>query len=100
MYADKTDEFLYIQKRAGQICQKHVKYHGAPLQKADDVGHWLEIHWYPDEDAHQRSTDLINAEPKIRQLWQEFQAVLDPEDNKITEECCSQVRSEDNLPRQ
>lgn len=94
---EKIEEFLDIQRRACQIYQKHVTYRAVHLQRHDDPSHWLEIHWYPDQATYHHSMDLINAEPEIERLWQEFQTVLDPKDTAIYEECYEQVRSEGNL---
>ncbi|UCG91003.1 MAG: hypothetical protein JSV97_07900, partial [candidate division WOR-3 bacterium] len=60
---DKTDEYLAIQERAGEIYQKHVRYRAVYLRSEDDPGLWLEIQWYPDEKSYRRAMDLINAEP-------------------------------------
>lgn len=94
---DKTKEYLAIQERAGQIYQKHVRYRAVYLRSQEDPGLWLEIHWYPDEKTYRRAMDLINAEPAINQLWQEFQATLDPDEPEIHEEYYEQIRSEDSL---
>ncbi len=94
---EKTEEYLAIQERAGQIYQKHVRYHAVHLRNQDDPSLWMEIHWYPDEKTYRRSMDFINAEPAIKQLWREFQATLDRENPEIHEEYYGQVRSEDNL---
>jgi len=40
--------------------------------------------------------ESINAEPAIKQIWQEFQMILDPEKPKIEEEYFEQVHSEGN----
>ena len=94
---DKTEQYLAIQERAGQIYQKHVRYRAVHLRSQDDPGLWLEIHWYPNEETYRRSMDLINAEPAIKQLWLEFKATLDPDDKEIHEEYYEQIRSEDSL---
>jgi hypothetical protein len=96
----KTGEFLDIQERTGRIYQKHVAYRAVHLQKLDDPHQWLEIHWYPNEAVYRRSMDLINSEPEIKQLWQEFQALLHPEDKTISEEYYNQIRSEDSLTQE
>jgi hypothetical protein len=91
---DKTKEFLSIQERAGEIYRKHVSYRAVYLQSQDDPGLWLEIQWCSDEAAYRRAMDLINAEPGIKKLWQEFQGLLDPEKPNVQEECFHQIRSE------
>ncbi len=96
---DKTEEFLEIQQRAGQIYQKHVTYRAVHLQKQGEPGQWMEIHWYPDEAAYHRSMELVDSEPEIKRLWQKFQALLDPTDKTVNEEYFAQIRSEDNLGR-
>jgi hypothetical protein len=93
---DKTAEFLDIQQRAGEIYRKYVSYRAVYLKSQDDPGLWLEIQWCSDEDAHRRAMESINAEPAIKQIWQEFQMILDPEKPKIEEEYFEQVHSEGN----
>ena len=95
---DKAKEFLDIQKRAGEIYRKHVSYRVVYLKSQKDPGTWLEIQWCAVEDTYRKAIDLINAEPGIKRLWQEFQAVLDPKDPKIQEEYYEQVLSENSVP--
>jgi hypothetical protein len=95
--ADKAEEYLTIQERAGQIYKKHVRYRSVYLRSEDDPGLWMEIHWYTDEKTYRRAMDLINCEPAINQLWLELKAVLDPDDPEIHEEYYEQIRSEDSL---
>jgi len=94
---EKTEKYFVIQERAGKIYQKHVRYRAVYLRSQDDSSLWQEIHWYPDEETYHRSMELINAEPEIKQLWREFQAILDPHDPEIHEEHYEQFRSEDSL---
>ena len=93
----KVKDFLDIQERADRIYKKHATYRVVHLQKVDDPCQWLEIQWYQDEAAYRRGVDLVNAEPEIKQLWQEFQSLLDLADNTVIEEHYNQIRSEDNL---
>jgi len=93
----KVKEFLDIQERAGRVYKKHAKYRVVLMQKVDDPCQWLEIQWYQDEAAYRRGVDLINAEPEIELLWQEFQMLLEPVDDTVIEEYYNQIRSEDNL---
>ena len=93
---DKTEEFLNIQQRAGEIYRKHVSYRAVYLKNQDDPGLWLEIQWCSDEDVYRRAMESINAEPAIKELWQEFQLLLDPEKPGVQEERFEQIRAEDN----
>jgi hypothetical protein len=92
---NKTERFLDIQKRAGKIYSKHVSYRAVYLKNQENPGMWLELQWYADEDMYRKAMSLINAEPGIKKLWQEFQEILDPNDPEIQEEYYEQIRSED-----
>jgi len=94
---DKTEEFLDIQERVGKIYKKHVAYRAVYLQSQDDPGLWLEIQWCGDEDTYLEAMNAINAEPGIKELWQDFQTLLDPEKPDVEEECFNQIRSEGDL---
>jgi hypothetical protein len=95
---EKTEEFFDIQERAGKIYRKHISYRVVYLESKDDPGLWVEIQWCSDENAYRRAMASINAEPGIKELWQEFQTVLDPEKPDIQEECFNQIRSEGDSP--
>jgi len=96
---NKTEEFLDIQKRAGKIYRKHVSYRVVYLKNKEDPRMWLEIQWCADEDTYRQAMNLINAEPGIKRLWQEFQEILDPSDPEIHEEYYEQIHSEDGGPK-
>jgi len=93
---DKTKEFLDIQERAGKIYRKHLSYRVEYLQSRDDPGLWLEIQWCADEDTYRTALNSIDAEPGIKELWREFQKILDPGKPKIEEEYFEQVHTEDS----
>lgn len=94
---DKTDEFIKVQERASKIYGKYMSYRSVYLRDREKPGLWLEIQWCRDEDTYRRAMDSINAEPEIERLWQEFQALLDPNDRAIQEEYYEQVHSEGDL---
>jgi hypothetical protein len=94
---EKTEQCLAIQKRAGQIYDRHIRSRVVIIRSREDPRQWLEIHWYPNEETYRRGMNLINAEPEIDQLWQEFQETLDPTDPTIREEFYEQLSFEDNL---
>lgn len=96
--SDKTDEFLGIQRRVGEIYSKHASYRSVYLRSRDEPGLWLEIQWCVDEDTYRHAMESINAEPGIGKLWQEFQMLLDPEKPGVQEECFEQVHSIGDLP--
>lgn len=94
----KTDEFLDVQRRAGEIYSKHVSYRSVYLKSRDEPGLWLEVQWCADEDTYRHAMEVINAEPGIDRLWHEFQVLLDPEKPGVQEECYEQVHSFGDLP--
>ncbi|MFQ5820430.1 MAG: hypothetical protein ACE5I5_10625 [Candidatus Heimdallarchaeota archaeon] len=94
---EKTKRFLAIQERAGKIYQKHIRHRVVILRSRKDLNLCLEVHWYPDEDTYRRGIDLINAEPMIDQLWEEFQATLDPNDPTVHEEYYEQLWFDNSL---
>jgi hypothetical protein len=94
---EKTEQYLAIQERANQVYQKHICYRAVHLRSREDPSLWLEIHWYPNEETYNKGMDLVNAEPEISQLWQEFQATLDTSRQTIIEEYFEQIRSDDNI---
>ncbi|MGB7055354.1 MAG: hypothetical protein WBE28_08555 [bacterium] len=96
--SEKTEEFLDIQERAGKIYRRHVSYRAVYLKSQDDPGLCLEIQWCADEDTYRSAMERINSEPGIKELWQEFQILLDPEKPDIQEECFNQIRSEGDSP--
>ncbi len=91
---DKIKEFLDIQERAGRIYKRHVSYRAVFLQSQDDPGLWLEIQWCGDENTYRKAVTAIDAEPEIKQLWREFQALLDPNDPVVQEERFEQTRAD------
>lgn len=92
--SDKTQEFLLIQERASRIYRKHVSYRAVYLQSQDDPSLWLEIQWCDDEETYRRAMEVINSEPEIKELWKEFQSLLDPNDPVVQEERFEQVRAD------
>ncbi len=95
---EKTNNVLTIQRRVDQLYKKHIHYRVVILKSTKDPSLWLEIHWYPNEEAYHRGIELINAEPTVSQLWQEFLQNLDPKDPTIYEEYYNQLWFEENLP--
>jgi hypothetical protein len=83
---EKKTEYLAIQKQADQIYRKYVPYRVVFLNRVDDPGAWVEIHWYPDEETYSRAMKYINHEEAIDGLWQEFQSLLAPDSGGIEEE--------------
>ncbi len=96
---EKTEKYLAIQERADQIYQKYVRYRAVWLRNQNDPSLWLEIHWYPDKETYRRGMEHINAEPEIKQLWQDFQETLDPHDSEIHEDYYEQLLSKDSLTK-
>ncbi len=83
---DKEQEFIAIQEAANRIYSRHVEFRSVHLQNRDDPSRWMEIQWCQDEDAYNNAIRRIDAEPEIGSLWERFQALLDPEDEKVHEE--------------
>jgi hypothetical protein len=94
---DKTDACLAIQERAARIYRKHIRYRSVHLRNLDDPCQWLEIHWYPDEETYRNRIDRINSDPEIDRLWSEFQGILDPDHDGVSEEMFEQLMVDENL---
>ena len=93
----KIDESLRIQERVKRIYDKHVRSRQLFLQNREDQSQWLEIHWYNDVNSYHAGQELINKEPELSTLWNEFQATLDPNNSAISEEYYEEVWLADNL---
>lgn len=89
---EKLNQYLSIQEQAGRIYQKYELIRASYFQNANDASVWLEVHWYPDEPTCRRITAEINAEPKVGELWRQFQNTLDPTYELTVEEYRSPVR--------
>ncbi len=92
---DKTEDYLAIQEKAAAIYQKYIRYRSVHLRKLDDPRQWLEIHWYPDEETYRVGIDRINSDPEIDRLWSEFQKILEPDNDGISEEMFEQLMDDD-----
>jgi hypothetical protein len=94
---DKTDAYLAIQERAARIYRKHIRYRSVHLRSLDDPSQWLEVHWYPDQETYRNRIDRINSDPEIDRLWSEFQGILDPDHDGVSEEMFEQLMVDENL---
>ena len=92
---DKTEAYLSIQQKAAEIYRRYIHYRSVHLRSLEEPRQWLEIHWYPDEESYRKSIDRINSDPEIDRLWTEFQEILDPDNDGISEEIFEQVREDE-----
>ncbi|MGD9647631.1 MAG: hypothetical protein AB7U73_18095 [Pirellulales bacterium] len=83
---EMLDKHLAIQRRASDIYRRFLPEEPAYFQSKLDPCEWVEIHPFFDEAACRESTERINREPEIMRLWDEFQAMLDPESPPVIEE--------------
>ena len=83
---DKEEEFVAIQEAANRIYSRHIEFRSVHLRDRYDPTRWMEIQWCQDEDAYNRAMKRIDAEPEIGTLWERFQALLDPDDDRVQEE--------------
>ncbi|MFD2629737.1 hypothetical protein [Oceanobacillus kapialis] len=73
---DKIQEFLDIQKRAGEIYGQYISSQTTYLQSKEDKTKWMEITTYRSEEEYNKSIRSINEDPEIQQLFHSFEALL------------------------
>ena len=83
---DKEQEYLSIQKRASKVYQKYVDVQTVYFRSSTEPAKWMEISKYRDEKEYLQAIKLINKDQEIKRLYNEFQAVLDPERSIVGEE--------------
>lgn len=82
---DKIKEYFCIQEKASNIYRKYIDSTTTYLQSNDDPTKWLEITTYQSEQDYHANIALINEQTEIAALFQEFQALLHPENSQIKE---------------
>jgi len=88
---DKLEEYFRIQEKVSHIYRKYIDSKTTYLQSNDDPTKWLEITTYKSEQDYQINIDLINEQAEIQILFNEFQALLIPENSHIKEEAFTKV---------
>ncbi|KAA0562240.1 hypothetical protein F0342_17620 [Bacillus sp. CH30_1T] len=83
---EKEEEYLSIQEKAGEIYAKYLDFHTLYLKSKESDTKWLEITFYKDQDAYNRSIEIINKQREIQELFNSFQSVLVSEKSEIIEE--------------
>ncbi len=76
---DKTEEFMKIQERAGELYGRYVEFETILLNDTKDETKWLEISRYKDEDAYRNSMELLDEETELYELFKDFKALLTSE---------------------
>lgn len=73
---DKIQEFLDIQKKAGETYGQYISSQTTYLQSNEDKTKWMEITTYNREADYNKSIKFINKVPEIQQLFHSFEALL------------------------
>ncbi|KEK24654.1 hypothetical protein [Bacillus gaemokensis] len=88
----KEKEYLEIQEKAREIYQKYIFICSVYLKNNEDESKWIEMHWYENEEVYKESIRLIYGEEDIKNLWNQFESVIDPQKSEIVEWDYSQVK--------
>ncbi|MDQ0483910.1 hypothetical protein [Guptibacillus hwajinpoensis] len=83
---EKIEEYLRIQKKAGEIYRNYIDAETTYLHSKVDSTKWLEMTYYKSEDDYRTSMELINKEKEIQELFTSFEALLVTEKSEIKEE--------------
>lgn len=89
---DQTEHCLALQDRAHRLYGQFVHYHVVHLRSKENPSEWLEIHWYPDEEAYRRGMEILRTRPEAAELWREFQTMLEPPEQGIVPEYFERLR--------
>jgi len=83
---EMTESYLDLQRRAARVYGSHMRFTSVHLQSTTDPVAWVEVQWFEDEAAFRKGMELVDADPEVRGLWNEFKGVLDPRSPEIVEE--------------
>jgi Mn-dependent DtxR family transcriptional regulator len=85
------ETYLAINRQANQIYERYLEFEQQTLRSKDDPGLIIEIHRYPDTEVYNKGIELINREPEIHRLYEQFLSILDPNDPSIEELECEEI---------
>ena len=83
-------EFLEIQREADALYRRHACVETRWLRREQDPCSWLELQRYKDEKEAARAASLDEDEPRLKELYARFQALLDPK-TPVREESFEEV---------
>ncbi len=94
---EMTESYLDLQRRAARVYGSHMRFTSVHLRSTTDPASWVEVQWFEDEATFRKGMELVDADPEVRGLWQEFKGVLDLRSPEIVEETYEQALGFANL---
>jgi len=80
------EQYKAVQSRAARLYEQDSGQRSVYFQSTSDHYEWMEIHWFTSQQQYRASVEQMNLNPQWRDLWQEFQATLDPQKPGVFEE--------------
>ena len=73
---DKTIDYFKLEKKAIEVYLENGCVNVEIYRDSEDLQKWMEINRFRDKEHYQQVASTLNDDPRISQLFEEFQELL------------------------